>query len=294
MFTYTQANYRSGHGYLAISGLPESVNAVAAMPTFEGENYVLWQQVGRYLFKCLDMLKDKRPIDARMDYLKYGHREFLSMDFRTFRTSPLRCEAHGTEFLDKDVQCSIYRHRALRLICDAYVRVRNSAKSPAEAWNEHMMLIIGAARAHIDFSVVSTFAATIEDLPVSTSPALKSVITTLCDLFALSRIIDPATTDAITFIEDGYLSTSQLTTVRLLTNELLEKLMPDAIALTDAWDFTDASLCSAIGMKDGNVYENIMNWVEQLPINKRAWEENHAVYQPGWKKWVDPILKASL
>jgi acyl-CoA oxidase len=61
-------------------------------------------------------------------------------------------------------------------------------------------------------------------------------------------------------------------------------LLPEAIALTDAWDFTDASLCSALGMRDGNVYENIMRWVEQMPINKGSVEGS-------WGKWVDPILK---
>jgi acyl-CoA oxidase len=42
-------------------------------------------------------------------------------------------------------------------------------------------------------------------------------------------------------------------------------------------------------MYDGNVYENIMRWVEQLPINKKVWQ-NSAVRE-GWKTWVDPILK---
>lgn len=44
-----------GHGYLVISGLPEIVSSVTACCTFEGENYVLWKQVSRYLMKgvCL-------------------------------------------------------------------------------------------------------------------------------------------------------------------------------------------------------------------------------------------------
>lgn len=75
--------------------------------------------------------------------------------------------------------------------------------------------------------------------------------------------------------------------IRGLVNELLEKLVPEAVAFTDAWDFTDASLCSALGMWDGNVYENIMRWVEQIPINQRQ-------VHPGWRKWVAPMLKAKL
>ena len=86
-----------------------------------------------------------------------------------------------------------------------------------------------------------------------------------------------------------YLSSTQLDTIRALVNVLLDELLPDVVALTDAWDFSDASLCSAIGMSDGNVYENIMGWVEQLPINRKAWKNDGV--QPGWKDWVDPVLK---
>ena len=64
---------------------------------------------------------------------------------------------------------------------------------------------------------------------------------------------------------------------------LLEQLLPEAIALTDAWDFSNASLCSALGMRDGNMYANIMRWVEQMPINKDSVEGS-------WGNWVDPIL----
>ncbi|KAF2648187.1 acyl-coenzyme A oxidase 1 [Lophiostoma macrostomum CBS 122681] len=284
-----------GHGYLAISGLPEIVGAVAAMPTFEGDNYVLWQQVGRYLFKCLDFLKSGRPIDSRVAYLADSYRQYLSVDGQTAdpSTSP-PCAATGRVFLNRDIQLPMYSHRASRLICDAYQKVRSSPRSPAEAWNDHMILIIGAARAHIEYHLVCTFARTIDNLSSSTSSSLKSTLTDLHNLFTLSAIIDPTTVYASSFVENGYLSTSQVDTIRVLTNELLDKLVPNAIALTDAWDFTDASLCSALGMKDGNVYENIMRWVEQMPINKRAWDENDGVYQPGWNQWVKPVLRARL
>lgn len=84
----------------------------------------------------------------------------------------------------------------------------------------------------------------------------------------------------------------QLDLIRSLVNSLLDQLLPEAIALTDAWDFSDASLCSALGMYDGNVYENIMRWVNQLPINQKAWQNGGL--QEGWEKWVDPILKGEI
>ncbi|KAF2275328.1 acyl-CoA oxidase [Westerdykella ornata] len=286
-----------GQGYLIISGLPEIAAAATATATFEGENYVLWQQVGRFLFKVMDALKQGKDIDGNLAYLQeeYAARHQTSpLAFPGPLRSTSICEAHGQDFLQPDVQLLIYRKRAFWLIESTYLAVRGSKRSPADAWNEHMLSIISAARAHTEYEVLSSFIKVIRTLPPSMSPALKTVLTKLCALFALSNIVNPATTNAITFLECGYLSADQVRTIRSLVNELLEQLLPDVISLTDAWDFTDASLCSALGMRDGNVYENIMRWVEQVPINQRAWKQNKGVYQPGWNQWIDPVLKAKL
>jgi acyl-CoA oxidase len=151
--------------------------------------------------------------------------------------------------------------------------------TPAEAWNEHMMLLISAPRAHIEYFVMKSFVDTISSLSNTTSPGLPTVLSRLGSLFALSTIINTRSVDALSFLEtDGtpYLSSFQLDTIRSLFNDLLGQLLPEAVALTDAWDFLDASLCSVLVMYDGNVYESIMRWVEQMPINKKAWENGGA------------------
>jgi acyl-CoA oxidase len=240
----------------------------------------------------LDSIKQGQDIDPRMAYIRDGYSAHMTLN--SFILGPAACQARKLEFLDHTSQIAIYRHRAVRVILSAYSAVRASSKKPPDAWNENMFSIIGAARAHIEYLILSAFVEGIEELPQSASPPLQAVLHRLCSLFALSNIINPASINAISFVEDGYFSATQLNTIRGLVNDLLEKLLPDVIALTDAWDFTDASLCSALGMYDGNVYENIMGWVEQLPINQRAWKENKGVYQPGWKTWIDPVLKAKL
>ncbi|KAF2260677.1 acyl-CoA oxidase [Lojkania enalia] len=284
-----------GHGYLMIAGLGEIVATVTVLATLEGENYVMWQQVSRYLFKCLDYLAQGKSIDPQMAYLRDGNQQFSSSGRPLSRMSSITLGATSeADFADSNIQLAIYRHRAVRLALAAYTAVKSSKESPANVWNENMMSIIDAARAHIEYIVLRSFIDQIHNLPPSISPPVKLVLTRLCSLFALSNIINPGTIGAISFVEDGYLSSDQLQTIRSLVNDLLKQLIPDAIALTDAWDFTDASLCSALGMKDGNVYENIMNWVNQLPINVRARAENKGVFQPGWRDWIDPFLKARL
>ncbi|EMD88691.1 hypothetical protein COCC4DRAFT_60646 [Bipolaris maydis ATCC 48331] len=271
-----------GHGYMAISGLPDIVGAIVGGSTFEGENYVLWQQVGRHLLKQLDRLQDSDTMEPQMQYL-------ADLD-----DSNAACPAQGEQFLMHGVQLAVFRHRAQRLATKAHAEIRASSKTPAEAWNKHMMLLISASRAHIEYFTLRSFVDAISQLPDSTSANLRKVLGRVCSLFALSTIINPRSVDALSFIvtcddRPPYLSPPQLDIIRSLVNDLLDQLLPEAIALTDAWDFSDASLCSVIGMYDGNVYENIMRWVKQLPVNQDAWQNGGV--QQGWRECVDPILR---
>lgn len=52
---------------MIMSGLPDIVNSVTEMCTFEGDNVVLWQQVALYLMKGLDTEKLLARIFSLLD-----------------------------------------------------------------------------------------------------------------------------------------------------------------------------------------------------------------------------------
>jgi len=274
-----------GHGLLMMSGVPDIAASITAAATFEGDNYVLWQQVGRFLVKLVDALKSGKWLQPQMSYLSEMHEH---------REESLMCSAQNDQFLERIVQLTVCRHRAQRLVFPVHAALRLSSKAPAEAWNEHMMAIISAGQAHLQYTGLQAFVTQLDSLPHTTTPALRLSLNQLRSLFALSNIIDPRTVNAMSFFEDGYLSSAQPNAIRRLVKGLLDNILSDAIVLTDAWDFNDASLCSALGMADGNVYENLMRWVEQLPINQRALKENVGVFRPARSDSVEPILKAKM
>jgi len=70
-----------------------------------------------------------------------------------------------------------------------------------------------------------------------------------------TAIESPASGGSVHFFEDGYTSPRQLVHIRLHINQLL---LPVAVMLTNVWDFPDATLQSALGCYDGNVYERVM------------------------------------
>ncbi|KAJ7285030.1 acyl-CoA dehydrogenase/oxidase C-terminal [Mycena rebaudengoi] len=268
-----------GHGYLAMSGFVDLVATTAALVTHEGENYVMYQQTARYLVKSATAVRAGQEIDKEMEYLNGHHLTRLRSD---------------SDFLDADIQLTVFRHRASRLIFECTALLQESQTrdglTSAEAWNKHMMSLIIAARAHIELIVLHAFveaARAVEDAPT------RAVLQSLCSLFALSSIESPYAIGALGFFEDGYISQDHLRIIRDRVNHLLEKLLPDAVALTDAWDFSDASLQSALGRKDGDVYETMMRWTRQVPLNQAA-AKTGGVFQPGFEKYIRPILRSKL
>ncbi|KAK2765524.1 hypothetical protein FQN54_008378 [Arachnomyces sp. PD_36] len=272
-----------GHGYLATSGLPEIVTEAVATATLEGDIYVMYQQVGRYLLTCIRFLMAGKPIDEKKHY--------LSEQFQRWRQGPVdRCHASGNQFLDAGVQCSLFKHRAFRLAYDCANRLEETQRSEkltaAQAWNRHMMSIISAARAHIEVIVLESV---IQHVSTVTDPSIHRVLDRLRSLFALTTITNPQSIDAVSFVEDQHLSAHQMTDIRSCVDDLLEQLLPEAVGLTDAWDFTDSSLCSAIGQRDGNAYETLMAWTKQIPLNASA-KRHGGIYLEGWEKWIKPVL----
>jgi acyl-CoA oxidase len=63
-------------------------------------------------------------------------------------------------------------------------------------------------------------------------------------------------------------SSAQLETVNNAVLKLLAAVRPNAVALVDAFDFTDRMLGSVLGRYDGHVYENLYKWALNSPLNK--------------------------
>ncbi|KAL2365753.1 hypothetical protein RJZ56_001354 [Blastomyces dermatitidis] len=279
-----------GHGFVLTSGLPSIVAEATAPATFEGENYVMYQQVGRYLLKCWKNLKLGNPIDSRLGILREAFTRL-----QTTRGKQQCCKAFGTEFLNPDIQCTIFKHRAFRLLHQCSEELENAeqkGQSAVDAFNHNLVEIIAAARAYIELLVLQDFINSVE--PTSaTDPAIYAALSRLRSLFALTTITHPQSYDAISFVEDQHLNAKQMRDIRCCVNGLLDQLLPDAIALTDAWDFTNASLRSAIGQYDGNAYETLMSWTRQMPIN-RGMEQAGGTCEVAWNTWIKPALSPEL
>ena len=272
-----------GHGYLAMSGLPGIVTSVTATCTFEGENFVMWGQVAKYLLKGLDAAE--LPDD--MEYMS---------EYETVVEDAEVCCAEGQDLLAHDTLGEIFQHRAATLARDAHAAVKASeaaGMSRLEAENEYALELHVAARAHIELFILHESIKQRNALPASTPDAIKTIIGRLISLFALATIASSLSPYSSSFLEHGYINSSHLKDMRYHIDDLIEVLLPDAIALTDAWYFSDASLASALGCRDGDVYTRLLAWTRQLPINVEA-AKNGGVIKKAWEESIRPFLTRDL
>ncbi|KAJ7705262.1 acyl-CoA dehydrogenase/oxidase C-terminal [Mycena rosella] len=263
-----------GHGYLDMSGFTNIVTTATAMATLEGENFVMYQQTARFLIKSVSV--QDVTLDESVAYLRLHVPEA--------RLGPV------ADFLDPEIQLKVFRHRAARLVMEYAEALRVAQTrdvSAAHAWNTHMMGLISAARAHIEYTVLSAF---VDQLRLVQDRPVRAVLQHLSSLFALSCIDSP---HGLGFVEDGYISAPHLRQIRASIDKLLEVLLPDAVALTDVWNFSDASLQSALGCWDGDVYERMMQWTRQIPLNVSA-AKTGGVFRPGFDEYIRPILRGKL
>ncbi|KAF7968804.1 hypothetical protein HWV62_29276 [Athelia sp. TMB] len=271
-----------GHGFSVLSGLPEIVSTVTPCATLEGENYVMYQQTARYLIKAAASVRARHPVDEPMRYLQMGLDD---------AAPPRSCSRN---FSDPSIQYAVFRHRATRMIFECEQLLRDSQSrdglSHDEAWNLHMLTLIAAAHAHIELFVLQSFMHKVDGI---TDPTTHRVVKNLCDLFALVAIESPMSIGSIGFMEDGHVVGAELRSIRALVNRALDELSPEAIALTDSWNFSDESLQSALGRKDGNVYETLLNWTRQLPINQDA-DKQGGMLKDEFTTYIKPIIRGKL
>ncbi|XP_031201134.1 peroxisomal acyl-coenzyme A oxidase 2 [Mastomys coucha] len=263
-----------GHGYSKLSGLPTLVTLVTASCTYEGENTVLYLQVARFLMKNYLLTQvspgsiSQKPLPQSVMYLATPR--------------PARCPAQtAADFLCPDVYTTAWAHVSSRLIRDAAHHTQALIRSGVDqhvAWNQTAVMHLQAAKTHCYFITVRNFKEAVEKL--DNEPEIQRVLQRLCDLYALHGIL----TNSGDFLHDGFLSGAQEDMARTAFLDLLPLIRKDAVLLTDAFDFTDQCLNSALGCYDGHVYERLFEWAQKSPANT---QEN-----PAYKKYIRPLMQS--
>lgn len=232
-----------GHGYSSFSGIGPWYADYLPTATWEGDNYMLTQQVARYLLKSArSILKGNEPTNDTTAILA----NFLSR----------QDQGAAFDVLGNDADIvAAFAWRSAFLTFEA-LKHRDEQKRP---WNSLLVDFYRLSRAHSQYTIVKNFYETLQSSP-SASPSEQLDTETLALMHKLFRLYALHTLEQ----EASEFYTSSAVTVRQIqlarTNavmKLLEDVRPHAVRLVDAWDFPDWQLDSSLGRYDGNVYEVI-------------------------------------
>ncbi|XP_078510688.1 peroxisomal acyl-coenzyme A oxidase 1-like isoform X3 [Lissotriton helveticus] len=246
-----------GHGYSRCSGLPDIYVTFTPACTYEGENTVMMLQTARFLVKSYMQVRAGRPVGGMVSYLN-------DLALQRVQPHPVAARPVVVDINDLASLVEAYKLRTAWLVEAAAKSVQtelNRRKTKEDAWNLSSVELVRASEAHCHYVVVKLFTDKLSEIA---DVAVHNVLNSLCLLYALQGI-NRNTGD---FLQAGLFTAPQLAQVQLRIKELLTLIRSNAVALVDAFDYSDAQLGSVLGRYDGNVYEHMFEWAKKSPLNK--------------------------
>jgi acyl-CoA oxidase len=259
-----------GHGYLNSSGLPELFAVYVPACTYEGDNVVLLLQVARFLMKTVSQVASGKQPVGTVAYM--GNIQHLMQCKSAVNTAE--------DWLNPAAIKEVFEARALRMAVNC---AQNISKAPSqeEGFSELSPDLLESAVAHVQLIIVTKFIEKLqEDIP---GPGVKEQLQNLCSIYALhllhKHLGDFLSTGCVT-ARQGALANEQL-------GKLYAQVRPNAVALVDAFDYTDHYLGSVLGRYDGDVYPALYEEAWKDPLNER-------VVPDGYHEHLRPLLKQQL
>jgi len=224
-----------GAGFMAenrLVGLHQDMDVYA---TFEGDNTVLYQLVGkRLLGDFAQALKAGGAGDlARLVADKAVHRTPLVRAVQTIADAGDARRSAG-QLRDEDTQRELLTERVEVMVAELAAALRPAAKLPpteaAALVNAHQHELIEAARAHAERVQWEAFTRGVHAVR---DPETAQVLTWLRDLFGLSLV----ERHLAWYLVNGRLSAGRARTVSSYLDRLLVRLRPHAQDLVDAFGY---------------------------------------------------------
>jgi len=226
-----------GAGFMAENRLVQLRQDLDIYVTFEGDNTVLLQLVGKRLltdyakqFKGITGMNMARfVVDRAADTVMY--KTPLNRAVQSIADTGMKRRS-AMELREEETQRELLTERVETMVEELAAALRPASKMSqaegAELFNEHQQELIEAAKAHADLVQWEAFTKAIKEID---DPGTHSVLVALRDLYALTRI----EANLAWYLINGRLSSQRAETVTSYINRLLRKLRPHAQDLIDAF-----------------------------------------------------------
>ncbi|GAA5858811.1 hypothetical protein JCM8547_004998 [Rhodosporidiobolus lusitaniae] len=251
-----------GHGYSMASGLVEAYTNYLPTVTWEGDSYMLTQQVSKYQLATFRTLyKNPQAETSKESFCADYVKKYLADPKATAQVEK------PSDLSDPQFFITAFGHRAAYLVGNA-LHKRDVQK---RSWNSLLVDFYRCSVAHSQYYLVRNFAEAIfYDNELKKQPDLHKVMTTCFLLFACHTM----DSEASEFLSSGYLLPKGKEILRDRVDALLAELRPQAVPLVDAWAIPDFWLNSALGRYDGDVYPSLVKFAQNEPLNRTRFNVN--------------------
>ncbi|OOF94964.1 hypothetical protein ASPCADRAFT_208600 [Aspergillus carbonarius ITEM 5010] len=259
-----------GHGYSSYSGIGPWYSDYLPTLTWEGDNYMLTQQVARYLLKS-----------ARAVLAGKGSNNDTSKILQAYLAR--RDMGASFDILGNDADIvAAFAWRTAHLTFEA-LKHRDVEK---RSWNSLLVDFWRLSTAHSQYLVVKNFyeAVTSPEVTGALDPETAGVLHKLFRLYALHTL----ERESSEFFSSSAVTVRQIgLTQNNAVMKLLDEIRPHAVRLVDSWKIPDWQLDSSLGKYDGDVYPDLFRRASQEnPVNDLVFDPypwNAAVLKSGPK-----------
>ncbi|OLL23017.1 Peroxisomal acyl-coenzyme A oxidase 1 [Neolecta irregularis DAH-3] len=260
-----------GHGFSAFSGIGHIFANSAPSQTYEGDNYLLCQQTARGILKhVLSGSENKDYLLPRsstyLNLLKEGSQEFCKA----------RCQVKvATDWLDHNVQIEALSRRAASLVAELVEKFRENID-----WNDLNWHCVRVTRAHAELYIINAFIRKINSIE---DVAISNILKHLSQILAMHYLTEVSSD----LFEIQFVSPEQIRLLRDQFSKSIDDLSPHVLHLTDAFDFTDYELNSALGSRSESPYENLWKAAQADPTNIERKDDVNLEFT----KYIKPMLE---
>jgi acyl-CoA oxidase len=233
-----------GKGYLLENELGDLKADTEIFTTFEGDNTVLMQLVGKSLLT-----------EFKQDFNEGGYmaiaRHILKRVSNTFEQSAFtNSNTNAEHILSDDFMRSALAFREEKLLFSLSDRMRSFIKKKVNANDIFLRVqthIVSLSKAHIEHFIYKEFANNIDTV---TSPKEKAALQLMLQTYALNAIVE----DRGWFLENDYISSEKSKAIKKILSSLYKNIRPKAKVYVDAFGIPEVLLKSKIAT-DGYVYK---------------------------------------
>ncbi|XP_065369280.1 probable peroxisomal acyl-coenzyme A oxidase 1 [Calliphora vicina] len=242
-----------GHGYLTAANMGNLFTLATAACTYEGENTVLYLQVGKILIKSWSDVLAGKKLMPTLSYLSEG------ANWHSFPKwlGSWSCLVKALQYACVGTTRIAHRNYNARL---------GEGLSQPNAFNNTALVMTRAAELHGRAFVSSNFHESVvnDEAKNKRSPEFQKVLENLLELYLLHTFFRHLG-DILRFVPLGE---NEIDSLQARLEKALKTLRPDAVALVDGFDFHDRVLSSALGSYDGHVYERLFEAALKHPLNQ--------------------------